>query len=100
MRLEPPSPGLIDPTDPGASDEDFERLVTRVTSEVWEEGAVDIHGVSEAIGRAWMMGARVVINTAKGRPCCRICGCTETEACEGGRAWAEPGLCTRCEGLE
>jgi hypothetical protein len=27
---------------------------------------------------------------------CRVCGCTEEEACEGGCAWAEPDLCTAC----
>jgi hypothetical protein len=47
-------------------------------------------------GRAWMMGARVVMNTAAGRQPCRICGCWELEACDQGCGWGEPGLCTVC----
>jgi hypothetical protein len=52
--------------------------------------------LQEILGRAWMMGARVVMNTAQNRRTCRICGCWELEACEGGCAWAEPNLCTTC----
>ena len=34
-------------------------------------------------------------------PCCRVCGCTEDEACEGGCRWVEDpeglgDLCSRC----
>lgn len=29
-------------------------------------------------------------------PACRVCGCTELEACEGGCGWAAPYLCTEC----
>lgn len=28
---------------------------------------------------------------------CRVCGCTDTNACQGGCAWAEADLCTACE---
>lgn len=27
---------------------------------------------------------------------CRVCGCTDLRACEGGCGWAEADLCTRC----
>ena len=27
---------------------------------------------------------------------CRVCGCTEAAACEGGCFWAEPDLCSAC----
>lgn len=29
-------------------------------------------------------------------PICRVCGCTERNACEGGCGWAEDDLCTAC----
>ena len=27
---------------------------------------------------------------------CRVCGCTEDRACDGGCLWAAPNLCSRC----
>lgn len=27
---------------------------------------------------------------------CRICGCTQTQACPGGCYWVEPDLCSAC----
>jgi hypothetical protein len=27
---------------------------------------------------------------------CRVCGCTEDRACEGGCSWVEPALCSDC----
>jgi hypothetical protein len=27
---------------------------------------------------------------------CRVCGCSQLDPCEGGCAWAAPGLCTNC----
>lgn len=32
-------------------------------------------------------------------PVCRICGCTDEEACDGGCAWVQgdPDLCTSCQ---
>ena len=49
-----------------------------------------------AVGQAWIMGSRTVQNMVRGRRTCRICGCWELEACEGGCAWAEADLCTAC----
>lgn len=28
---------------------------------------------------------------------CRVCGCTEDDACEGGCAWVEEDLCSECD---
>jgi len=27
---------------------------------------------------------------------CRVCGCTDDKACEGGCYWVEPDLCSAC----
>lgn len=29
---------------------------------------------------------------------CRVCGCTEDAACDGGCSWVEPDLCSACVG--
>lgn len=50
------------------------------------------------LAEAWMMGLRTARNILQGRHVCRICGCWELEACDGGCAWAEADLCTACEG--
>ena len=31
---------------------------------------------------------------------CRICGCTDEVACEGGCSWVEDDLCSECAGGE
>lgn len=31
-------------------------------------------------------------------PTCRVCGCTDEQACDGGCTWVEPDLCSSCEG--
>ncbi|MCK9435726.1 MAG: hypothetical protein M0Q12_00795 [Synergistaceae bacterium] len=33
-------------------------------------------------------------------PTCRVCGCTDNHACEGGCYWVEEDLCSACEGKE
>ena len=33
-------------------------------------------------------------------PACRVCGCTEHNACPDGCWWIEDDLCSNCEGLE
>jgi len=35
----------------------------------------------------------------KGLPACRICGCTDNDACQAGCSWQEPNLCSVCHGL-
>lgn len=33
-------------------------------------------------------------------PRCRVCGCTDEEACPGGCIWAAPDLCSKCANAE
>lgn len=33
---------------------------------------------------------------ARSEQICRVCGCTENNACEGGCSWVEPDLCSAC----
>jgi len=73
---------------------DLELLTERITSEL--ERSDPETDLAEAIGRAWMMGARAVLNVAQGRRTCRLCGCWELEACEGGCGWAGADICTAC----
>ncbi|HEY0075554.1 MAG TPA: hypothetical protein VGB77_15760 [Abditibacteriaceae bacterium] len=35
-------------------------------------------------------------NCARGVMVCRVCGCTNEAACNGGCSWAEPNLCSEC----
>jgi hypothetical protein len=29
-------------------------------------------------------------------PSCRVCGCTQSQACASGCIWAQPDLCSQC----
>lgn len=49
-----------------------------------------------AIVMAFGHGQAVVANRARGRRTCRVCGCCELSACEGGCSWAAADLCSRC----
>lgn len=35
---------------------------------------------------------------AIGVTACRVCGCTDAVACDGGCGWTEPDLCSSCAG--
>lgn len=37
-----------------------------------------------------------VLSNAVSLPRCRVCGCTDLCACEGGCSWVEPDLCSSC----
>lgn len=40
---------------------------------------------------------RIIISMmAEQEQTCRVCGCTDDNACPGGCSWAEPGLCSAC----
>lgn len=39
-----------------------------------------------------------VANLAPDLPRCRMCGCTDEKACEGGCFWKAPDLCSECAG--
>ncbi len=46
-----------------------------------------------------MQGARdlmVFLYRVAGVRACRVCGCTDDEACKGGCSWAGTDLCSRC----
>lgn len=42
-------------------------------------------------------GAFAIVSSAA-EPQCRVCGCTESEACSEGCFWIEPWLCSGCVG--
>ncbi len=75
------------------SRDDLRLLVRRATEETDDDPEI---ALALAIGQAWLLGARVAVNTALERSPCRVCGCWEMEACEDGCGWAELGLCTAC----
>ena len=62
-----------------------------------KEVVLDLEQLQQLAEHAWTMGANVVRNTARRRRTCRICGCWELEACEGGCSWVGPDLCSACE---
>jgi hypothetical protein len=72
----------------GLSEADANLLVMRLTE--------DLQDAREVLQAAWTMGATVVRNVARGRRVCRICGCWELEACDGGCSWVEVDLCSSC----
>jgi hypothetical protein len=85
--------------------QDLQALGARLLQEVLRERPVDVGAPTIVLnqehldlyaGRAWMMGATVVMNTSLGRYVCRICGCWELEACEMGCSWVADDLCSAC----
>ncbi len=53
--------------------------------------------VGEAVARAYAHGQAVVRNSLAGRRVCRVCGCWELHACEGGCWWVAEDLCSTCD---
>ncbi|MEA4895782.1 MAG: hypothetical protein VB064_11040 [Oscillospiraceae bacterium] len=37
-----------------------------------------------------------ILERVRTEPVCRVCGCTEDNACPGGCCWVEPDLCSTC----
>lgn len=37
-----------------------------------------------------------ILERVRTEPVCRVCGCTEDNACPGGCYWVEPDLCSAC----
>lgn len=85
-----PGPGLNFALLGGLPDDDAARLTAKVGR--------DDPGLDDLVARAWLMGARVAINQARGLRTCRVCGCHDTHACPEGCAWVGPDLCSACEG--
>lgn len=56
-------------------------------------GDEDLHSISAKAARllARMFGRRFTMR-------CRVCGCTDDRACDGGCSWARPCLCSKCAG--
>jgi len=75
---------------PPLREEDKPLLLTRLLAEFDDE-------TDEIAAAAWAMGARAFCNNALGRTICRVCGCWELQACEGGCSWVEPDLCSKCK---
>lgn len=50
----------------------------------------------EGVIRAFAHGQRVMKNRDLGRRTCRVCGCWELNACNGGCSWVEADLCSAC----
>jgi hypothetical protein len=67
---------------------DARRLAIRIAKD--EDTAVGM------LAAAHEMGVAVARNLALGRRTCRICGCWELAACEGGCCWIADDLCSAC----
>lgn len=77
-------------------------LTTRDAHRLAERLREDLGGdLVNLVAEAWLAGATATRNIALGRRCCRICGCTQEQACleeDGfGCAWVEPDLCSACD---
>jgi len=59
--------------------------------------AIPIGDAAGMIAEAVTAGRALELALQTGAHCCRVCGCTETRACEGGCWWVEPDLCSACE---
>ncbi len=49
-----------------------------------------------AIARAMDAGILLTIAQDRAERWCRVCGCTDDRACEGGCGWSARDLCDRC----
>lgn len=50
------------------------------------------YGVEES----WRRWQKYIIEKTENEAVCRVCGCTQYNACEGGCYWVEPDLCSKC----
>jgi hypothetical protein len=70
--------------------------VTRETSEGKKRELDTLgEGLSRRSEREAAMCADAIADVVL-EPSCRICGCTEENACEGGCSWVEADLCSAC----
>jgi hypothetical protein len=58
------------------------------------DDTVDILAAAAGEPASWYRGGQIVLPT--GEMTCRVCGCSDSRACEGGCFWAAPNLCSRC----
>lgn len=58
----------------------------------------ECNGESEQCGDRpiWQCWQKYILEQVDAKPVCRVCGCTEDNACLGGCYWVEPDLCSAC----
>lgn len=64
-----------------------------------EQILADAYGHAEAQYQPAALAALARIRAAIGPvkvTACRVCGCTDDRACDGGCSWVEPDLCSAC----
>lgn len=44
----------------------------------------------------WELWQRHILERVEDEQVCRVCGCTQDNACAGGCCWVEEDLCSRC----
>lgn len=75
-------------------------LATRIKAELGiEPGAVIVGSLQildQAIALAVSHGMAIAWNRAAQRRTCRVCGCWELHACDGGCWWAGEDICSSC----
>lgn len=57
---------------------------------------VSAHDFVAGVIRAFGHGQALAVNLAAWRRTCRVCGCWDLHACDGGCAWAGDDICTAC----
>ena len=58
----------------------------------------ECNGESEQCGNRplWQCWQKYILEQVDAEPVCRVCGCTQHNACPGGCYWVEPDLCSAC----
>ncbi|MDB5447604.1 MAG: hypothetical protein JWQ97_2921 [Phenylobacterium sp.] len=74
-----------------------ERILRQVTGQQNAPTHLSHAEAVDAIEAAFGAGQAVAWNMAAQRRTCRVCGCWEMEACDGGCWWVEDDLCSACE---
>jgi|GEM_PF-1161361 len=44
----------------------------------------------------WQCWQKYILERVDAEPVCRVCGCTQDNACQGGCYWVAPDLCSAC----
>lgn len=60
------------------------------------DGPAPFSAVATMVGYAVAVGRLIGSAEVDGEACCRVCGCTDDHACEGGCWWVQPDLCSQC----
>lgn len=58
----------------------------------------ECNGESEQCGDRpiWQCWQKYILERVDAEPVCRVCGCTQDNACPGGCYWVAPDLCSAC----